>query len=216
MVNARPLLQAGLGLEPLHVVGSQHLLRRRLLAVVASRRTPVELYIPFLDRLADLLGDWVVCGGFHSLAEKAALDLALSHGSPVVIFPPRDARQMRPTADLLARLGEGSLALASPASLTGRRGSRAGADLRDEALLRRVERVLVPAASRGGRVFDFCRRALAGGVAVECLQHACNADLLLMGADPCLPTPPSPSRPWPTKAQSAKPPPKPISGRPSP
>ena len=169
----------------LHFMGGSELLQRNLLGLLVSIRCPGEAIIGALDTARVLRDAGVaVVGGFHSPMEKECLALLLRGTAPVVICPARSLDGMRVPRAWRDGIDVGRVLLVSQFDAKHRRATAELAEARNRLVADLAARVLVIHAEPGGKTDRLARDLLAAGREVHTFDLACNAHLLVAGAEP--------------------------------
>ncbi len=162
------------------------ILRNPLVGLVCSVKCPGSVVIKTFDAIRRLRDKRVVfVGGFHSPMERDCLDLLLRGDQPAILCPARGLRNPRMGAEARKAVSEGRLLVLSFFEDEIRRTTARRSLLRNEIVAALAEAVLVPHASKNGKIWSVARRALGCGKRIFTFADEANADLLACGADVC-------------------------------
>lgn len=167
----------------LALFGNPAALRAPLIGILCSRRLPAgmeERVREWATAARDLR--FAVVGGFLSEAERGCLDILLDGTQPVVVCLARGLPATRIPFRWRTPLERGRMLLLSPFADDVIRVTAETACYRNRIVAALSTRLVVPHASRGGRLLGLVRTSIREGIPVHAFDHPENRPLLNVGA----------------------------------
>jgi predicted Rossmann fold nucleotide-binding protein DprA/Smf involved in DNA uptake len=165
------------------VLGDEHLLGRKKLALICSRKCPGDVILKTYDFARLVRGSGIaVVSGFHSPIEKDCLPILLRGPDPIIIVQGHRLSTSRLPKAWQKAIDARRLLLLSPFLQSDKRVTSALAAARNRFVAAVSDEVLIPYAAPGSKTEALFRELMASGKRVYTFEAPGNAAMISAGA----------------------------------